>query len=90
MAKAYSTANLESGWVPAPVRRSSGEAMSAYREWLRRQGGFAGGSFHAAEIDDYYLTPYELGYGRAIEFDHDFVGRDALERRWPGGPPARR
>ena len=30
-------------------------------------------------VSDYYLTPYELGYGKVIAFDHDFVGREALE-----------
>jgi vanillate/3-O-methylgallate O-demethylase len=28
---------------------------------------------------DYYLTPWDLGYGRTIRFDHDFTGRAALE-----------
>ncbi|MGH9295820.1 MAG: aminomethyl transferase family protein, partial [Acidimicrobiales bacterium] len=27
----------------------------------------------------YYVTPFELGYGRHVAFDHDFVGRAALE-----------
>ena len=28
----------------------------------------------------YYLTPYDLGYGSIVKFDHDFIGRDALEK----------
>ena len=32
-----------------------------------------------SDIEDYYLTPWDLDYGRTIAFDHDFVGRDALE-----------
>ena len=31
-------------------------------------------------IEDYYLTPWELGYGNFVKFDHDFIGRDALEK----------
>ena len=31
-------------------------------------------------IEDYYLTPYDLGYGIMVKFDHDFIGRDALEK----------
>ncbi|MFT4307564.1 MAG: aminomethyl transferase family protein, partial [Microbacterium sp.] len=27
-----------------------------------------------------YLTPWELGYGSFVKFDHDFIGRDALEK----------
>ena len=29
-------------------------------------------------VEDYYLTPYDLGYAHIINFDHDFIGRDAL------------
>lgn len=32
----------------------------------------------------YYLTPWDLGYGRLVKFDHEFVGRAALERMKPG------
>ena len=31
------------------------------------------------DVHDYYLTPYDLGYGRSVAFDHDFIGREALE-----------
>lgn len=34
----------------------------------------------SGNITDYYLTPYELGYGPFVKFDHDFIGRAALER----------
>jgi glycine cleavage system aminomethyltransferase T len=37
-----------------------------------------GGSFVSTNIEDYYLTPWDLGYGHILNFDHDFVGRDAL------------
>src|SRR5262244_2584179 len=39
-----------------------------------------GGSFYSEDIRDYYLTPYDLGYGPFVKFDHDFVGRAALEQ----------
>src|SRR5690606_10406078 len=42
-----------------------------------------GGSFVGKSIEDYYLTPYELGYGPFVKFDHDFIGREALERMSP-------
>ena len=31
-------------------------------------------------IEDYYFTPWDLGYGSYVKFDHDFIGREALER----------
>jgi glycine cleavage system aminomethyltransferase T len=36
---------------------------------------------YSRDITDYYVTPYDLGYGRLIKFDHDFVGRDALRAK---------
>ena len=81
-AKGYSTANLESGWVPSPLPAIfSGDATAGYRRWLpATSAGSLGGSFASERIEDYYLTPWDLDYGRTIAFDHDFVGRDALER----------
>lgn len=34
----------------------------------------------ADRIADYYLTPFDLGYGPFVKFDHEFVGRQALEK----------
>ena len=34
----------------------------------------------SSKIEDYYSTPYELGYGPFVKFDHDFIGREALEK----------
>ncbi|WP_428099917.1 vanillate/3-O-methylgallate O-demethylase [Candidatus Rariloculus sp.] len=83
-AKAYSTSALESGWIPSPLPAIyTGEAVKAYRQWLPAQSyeGTAslGGSFQSGDISDYYLTPYDLGYGPMVRFDHDFIGREALE-----------
>jgi vanillate/3-O-methylgallate O-demethylase len=82
-AKAYSTANLESGWVPAPLPAVFGDhpLLREYRQWLPASAiGAIGGSMDSADIADYYLTPYDIGYDRNIKFDHDFIGREALER----------
>jgi glycine cleavage system aminomethyltransferase T len=89
-AKAYSTANLESGWVPAPMAAlfSDDPLMAEYRAWLSiDKVGSIGGSLDSADIRDYYLTPYEIGYGKSVKFDHDFIGREALERI--AGEPSR-
>ncbi|KQV08239.1 aminomethyltransferase family protein [Leifsonia sp. Root112D2] len=80
--KAYSSANLESAWVPSPLPAIfSGEGTDEYLEWLPAgRAGSLAGSFTSDNIEDYYLTPYDLGYDRNISFDHDFIGRAALER----------
>ena len=58
--------------------------MKGYRQWLTEKSYEAmaslGGSFYSDKITDYYLTPYDLGYGPFVKFDHDFVGRAALEK----------
>jgi syringate O-demethylase len=84
-ARAYSSNTLESGWIPSPMPAVyTGDQMKAYREWLpaTTYEGIAslGGSFVSDDIQDYYLTPYDLGYGPIVKFDHDFVGREALEQ----------
>jgi vanillate/3-O-methylgallate O-demethylase len=83
--RVYATNTLESGWIPCPLPAVFiGEQMKAYREWLPANGyegtGSLGGSFYSDDITDYYLTPHDLGYGPFVKFDHDFVGREALER----------
>lgn len=84
--RAYSTNALESGWIPSPLPGVySSKQMQPYREWLAEdsyegKGGSIGGSFVSDDIADYCLTPYELGYGPLVKFDHDFIGREALEQ----------
>ena len=84
-ARAYSSNTLESGWIPSPLPAVyTSPKMKAYREWLSAGSYEArsslGGSFYSENIEDYYLTPYDLGYGTSVKFDHDFVGREALEK----------
>jgi syringate O-demethylase len=92
-ARAYSSNTLESGWIPSPMPAIySGDKMKPYREWLPAEGYEAkaslGGSFYSDKIEDYYLTPYDLGYSHIVKFDHDFIGREALEKL--AGKPSRR
>ncbi len=83
--RAYASNTLESGWIPSPLPAVyTGEKMKPYRSWLPVTSYEAtcsiGGSFDSSNIHDYYMTPYELGYGIFVKFDHDFVGREALEK----------
>jgi vanillate/3-O-methylgallate O-demethylase len=93
--RTYASNTLESGWIPSPLPAVyTGEKMRSYREWLPANGyegtGSLGGSFVSANVEDYYLTPYELGYGPFVKFDHDFIGREALEKRAQAAQPHRR
>ncbi len=83
--RAYPTNTLESGWIPDPLPAIyTGEALRRYREWLPADSVEAAnaiaGSFVSKNIEDYYLTPWALGYGNFIKLDHDFIGRSALEK----------
>jgi vanillate/3-O-methylgallate O-demethylase len=82
--RAYATNTLESGWIPCPLPAVfTGAELKPYREWLPADGyegmGSLGGSYYSDEISDYYLTPHDLGYWPFVNFDHDFIGREALE-----------
>lgn len=82
--RAYPSNTLESGWIPSPLPAIyTGDKLKAYREWLGADSyeatGSIGGSFVSDNIEDYYLNPYEIGYGPFVKFDHDFHGREALE-----------
>jgi vanillate/3-O-methylgallate O-demethylase len=92
-ARAYATNTCESGWIPSPLPAVyTGEKMKKYREWLPANSyeasGSIGGSFVSKNIEDYYVTPYEMGYGSFIKFDHDFIGKEALQKL--AGKPHRR
>ncbi|KAB1648063.1 aminomethyltransferase family protein [Pseudoclavibacter endophyticus] len=82
--KTYYSASFEGGWMAYPLPAVyTGEALRPYREWLPDTAWEArfqlAGSFTPDSIEGYYVTPYDMGYGKLVSFDHDFIGRDALE-----------
>lgn len=82
--RAYSTNTLESGWIPSPLPGIyTGDGMLAeYRQWLGADSyeavGSIGGSFVSDNIEDYYVNPFELGYGFYVGWKSDFIGKEAL------------
>ena len=86
--RAYPSNTLESGWIPSPLPAIyTGEKLKPYRQWLGADSyeatGSIGGSFVSDNVEDYYLNPWEMGYGSFVRFDHQFHGREALERLKP-------
>jgi len=82
--KSYESTAVESGWIALPVPAIyEHEDLREYREWLDAdafEGILSiGGSYAPEAVTDYYMTPYDLGYGHHVAFDHDFLGREALE-----------
>ena len=83
-ARAYATNTLESGWIPSPVPAIyTGDKLKAYREWLPTSSYEAnaglGGSFVSKNVEDYYTSPWDLGYNTFTKYDHDFIGKEALQ-----------
>jgi vanillate/3-O-methylgallate O-demethylase len=84
-ALAYASASVESGWIPSPIPAIyTDPGLAGYRAWLPLFGIEGkrplNGSFFSEDIADYYVSPYDLGYGKSIAFNHDFIGREALEK----------
>ena len=84
-AKTYGTNNIDSGWVAAPTPAIFTAAeLRDYREHLPAHSSEGkipiNGSYFSENIEDYYVNPFELGYGRFLTFDRDFHGRDGLMR----------
>ena len=82
--RAYFSTLYEQAWLAYPLPAIyTGEDLRGYREWLPAdgwEGKFSlAGSFVSPDIEDYYTTPYDAGYGHIVKFDHDFTGRAALE-----------
>lgn len=85
--RAYSSNTLESGWLPSPLPAfftGDSQMMKDFRQWAgaKSYAGMCsiGGSYVPDSIEGYYLTPWDIGYGHIVKFDHDFVGREALEQ----------
>lgn len=82
--RAYSTNTLESGWIPSPLPAiyTGGGMLAEYRAWLGADSyeatGSIGGSMVSGDIEDYYVNPFELGYGFYIGWKKDFIGKEAL------------
>ncbi len=85
--RAYSSNTLESGWLPSPLPAfftGDSQMMKDFRAWSGADSYAGtcsiGGSYVPDSIEGYYLTPWDIGYGHIVKFDHDFVGREALEK----------
>jgi glycine cleavage system aminomethyltransferase T len=82
--KTYFSTLGEAGWIgyPTPAVYTDPK-LADFRKWLSDDGWEAStqlaGSFYSQNIEDYYVTPWDLGVSHLLKFDHDFVGRAALE-----------
>lgn len=69
-------------YMPAIFHPEMAEYLNEFKASMP---GFAAtfnvaGSFDSDDIRDWYRSPVELGWAKTIKFDHDFIGRTALEK----------
>ena len=81
---AYFSTPSEGGWLAYPLSALYTDPdLRAFRQWLPAASWAAkaqlSGSFVSNNIEDYYLTPWDLGVNHLMKFDHEFVGRSALQ-----------
>lgn len=85
---AYWNAHTENGYPQAAIHFTyAWETDKDFFNWLMASGGaYSCGSLselngsYAREksLEELYVNPYELGWGFHINYNHDFVGKDAL------------
>jgi glycine cleavage system aminomethyltransferase T len=81
----YSMNHTENGFpqlfvhFPAPLHEDPGFMAYAGPAWSRRAPPELSGSM-GHDITLRYRNPVECGWARTIRLDHDFIGRQALER----------
>lgn len=84
--KAYLTTPVENAWIALAVPAIYDHPeLQDYREWLSNEtleANFVlGGSYVGDDISDYYVTLGGMGYENIVNFDHDFVGKEALRNQ---------
>jgi glycine cleavage system aminomethyltransferase T len=82
---AYTMSHTENGFpqlfvhFPAPLHEDKGFMAFQGDQWKGRPGPILSGSM-GTDMRLRYRNPVELGWGPTIRFDHDFIGRAALEK----------
>ena len=82
---AYFSAPTEGGWWAYPLPAVyTDPKLRDFRQWLTGDSWAANaqlaGSLRMPSIEQYYVTPWDIGVHRPMKFDHDFIGREALEK----------
>src|SRR3954447_3669066 len=72
---------IATDYIPAIFDPELADYLAEFRASMPSfaQPAYIAGSYDGQEISEYYRSPVELGWGRTIRFDHDFLGREALE-----------
>jgi vanillate/3-O-methylgallate O-demethylase len=68
-------------YLPAIFDDDTAEYLAEFKAAMPRYAATfnIAGSFEADHVSAWYRSPLELGWKNRIKFDHDFIGRQALE-----------
>jgi glycine cleavage system aminomethyltransferase T len=87
---AYMSNHSENGYPQAFLHFPNDFNVPGYAEYTRKameglhmdflQTAHYPGGTYSEDIKDFYRNPFELGWGHMVKFDHEFVGRAALEK----------
>ncbi len=66
-------------YVPAMFGEDEKEFAASFSANARDIYRTTDGSFEYSDIGELYRTPVELGWKKNVKFDHDFIGRAALD-----------
>ncbi|XDG05701.1 hypothetical protein ABKA04_005316 [Annulohypoxylon sp. FPYF3050] len=76
-----------------PAVHGDDEVLASYRKFALDSGlavesfmFFQAAGSHGSDPTAHHRTPFDLGWGWLVNFDHDFIGKDAL-RRIADDPP---
>jgi len=72
---------IATDYIPAIFDPELADYLAEFRASMPSfaQPAYIAGSYDGKQISEYYRSPVELGWGRTIRFDHEFLGREALE-----------
>ncbi|MGI6032239.1 MAG: hypothetical protein ACOX69_02325 [Coriobacteriales bacterium] len=84
----YECNHTENGFPQATIHfPAAATEIPGYLDYLAKfdfyvdDGGVErAGSMADQPLENYYRNPYELGWGHMVKFDHEFTGREALEK----------
>lgn len=66
-------------YVPAIFGESEQEFAALFSDNAKEIYRTTDGSFEYSDISELYRSPVELGWGKNVKLDHDFIGRAAIE-----------
>jgi glycine cleavage system aminomethyltransferase T len=72
---------IATDYIPAIFDAELADYLAEFRASMPdfAQPAYIAGSYDGQQVSEYYRSPVELGWGRNVRFDHDFLGREALE-----------